>query len=134
MQETSLLVLLLAGILGGAVSPLSGDGFLAGVGNVLINGAGGGLSNGLSQGFVEARRWGGVSSFTGNTLSKYQYATTEFFETTGNRYTVPLPNQGAKTGTNAFKSFTGNNYRYNLQVLTGKSGTGMDAHHVYPQA
>ena len=40
----------------------------------------------------------------------------------------------AKTSTNAFKSFTASNYRHNLQVLTGKSGIGMDAHHIFPQA
>jgi hypothetical protein len=40
----------------------------------------------------------------------------------------------AKGGTTAFKSFTKSNYRHNLQVLTGKSGAGMDAHHIFPQA
>jgi len=33
-----------------------------------------------------------------------------------------------------FKAFTKSNYRYNLQVLTGKLGIGMDAHHIFPQA
>lgn len=40
----------------------------------------------------------------------------------------------AKTSRQAYRSFTSRNYRYNLQVLTGKSGVGMDAHHIFPQA
>ena len=32
-----------------------------------------------------------------------------------------------------FRSFTLNNFRYNLQVLTGKTGNGLQAHHVLPQ-
>lgn len=37
-------------------------------------------------------------------------------------------------GAQTFKAFSKSNYRHNLQVLTGNSGAGMDAHHIYPQA
>jgi RHS repeat-associated protein len=42
--------------------------------------------------------------------------------------------KAAKGSTQAFKAFTKSNYRHNLQVLTSKSGVGMDAHHIFPQA
>ena len=32
-----------------------------------------------------------------------------------------------------FKKYTSRNFRYNLQQLTGESGDGMQAHHVFPQ-
>lgn len=34
----------------------------------------------------------------------------------------------------AFKAFTKDYYRYNLQVLSNIKGVGMDAHHIFPQA
>ncbi|MNE35590.1 hypothetical protein D3C80_1293610 [compost metagenome] len=37
-------------------------------------------------------------------------------------------------GNAGFRSFTKSNFRYNLQVLTGQSGIGMDAHHIFPKA
>ncbi len=33
-----------------------------------------------------------------------------------------------------YKTFSKSNYRHNLQVSTGQTGVGMDAHHIFPQA
>lgn len=40
----------------------------------------------------------------------------------------------AEDANSTYKSLTSSNYRHNLQVLTGKAGEGMDAHHIFPQA
>ena len=59
--------------------------------------------------------------------SAFRLATTE-------RTLLKFAPAAAKTSSSSFKSFTSSNYRYNLQVLTGETGIGKDAHHIFPQA
>ncbi|HNU34810.1 MAG TPA: RHS repeat-associated core domain-containing protein [Bacteroidia bacterium] len=42
--------------------------------------------------------------------------------------------KAGRAGAGALKTINARNYRQNLRIYTGSSGSGMDAHHVFPQA
>ena len=71
------------------------------------------------QNFADSAGWGTVAFTAAGGIAGIAYG-----------YSL---SRSSSAPTPAFKSQTKGNFRYNLQQLTGNSGTGMEAHHVLPQ-
>jgi RHS repeat-associated protein len=133
-------------VVSGAAVVFTAGGSIA-AGAAAVGAVASGMAAATTASTVAAGAFIGSSMVAGGALLMADYSSGQSFANSAGWGTVAFTAVGGIAGisysyslsrsssmpTPVYKSHTQGNFRYNLQQLTGNSGTGMEAHHVLPQ-